>query len=95
MNIRVMNRFTRHHLKEDYSTGITRNPTLLAFGFDFFTAFFNKQKLRIGDKNAQTIVVRNSKALKQYNLAALRNKKRFVKIYDDYDSHGVYGEQRK
>lgn len=90
VGIRVMNNFTGHDLWKDYSTDITRNLPLLVLGLDLLVAFTNGKGQRLGDRNARTIVVNDCKSLADFNKSAVRNKKRFVKLYDDYDSHGVH-----
>ena len=87
--IRVIKTYTNHDIYLDYSEDINRNLFLTFFAIDFLTLFFSKTKQRIGDKFAGTIVLEDTKELKRWNKEVLRNNKRYVKIYDDWDSHGV------
>ncbi len=88
-NLRIMNQYTRHDLYLDYPCDINRNLFLVFLGLDFFTLFFSKSKRRLGDKFAKTVVLLDSAELKQWNKQAYRNSKRYVNLFDDWDSHGV------
>lgn len=91
--IRVMNQFTGLDLMTDYHTDISRNLPLLIFGIDLFVILFSPINQRIGDRRARTIVVNDTLELNRFNALAIRDKKRFVNLFDDYDSHGVHHDE--
>lgn len=88
-NLRVVSLYTKHDLYLDYPSGINRNLFLLCLGIEFVFVFFSKSKRRLGDKFARTVVLMDSHELQQWNKYVFRNTKRYVNLFDDWDSHGV------
>lgn len=82
-NIRVLSYMTGHDLKGDYPSGINRNLPLAFLFLDLFVIFFTKNRQRFGDMWARTVVVVDSKDLRNYNRIVKRNPKRFVSIHEE------------
>ena len=76
--------FDKYDLMNDFQAGINRNLSNILL-IDIFIPFFKKNKQRIGDDFAKTIVVNDTKELNRYNQRVERDYKKYIVLSDPYD----------
>lgn len=93
MKIRVMNLNSKYDLMTDFQAGVNRNLSHLLL-IDIFIPFLKKNKQRLGDDFAKTVVVNDTQELTEYNQKIKRDYKKYIILSDPYDLY-EYKPQNK